>query len=125
MADSEYTWREAEADAHYAAADDFAHSVAQGDCLDYGDDSAHEWADGCAWVIYTHRSRCLWMDSAEVRDAEQHLDDFHAPYGVDQHMDIDARMALCVYFALRSAYVEKWDELRERHEEHEDAEVIA
>jgi hypothetical protein len=36
MSDNDYTWREAVADAHTAAAEAFAYAVKQGDDLDNG-----------------------------------------------------------------------------------------
>lgn len=118
MTDREYQWRYAVADAETAAAEAFAYCVADPDLdPEYGaEDAAHEFADGSEWVIYYHRARCLWVDSTEVQDAEAELDEIYAPYGVDSHLDIDGRIALCVYVALRNVFVEKWGELYEAHE---------
>jgi hypothetical protein len=108
MSDNEYTWREAVADAHTAAAEAFAYCVADPDCdpEDGAYDAAHEFADGSAWVIYYHRAAALWMDSREVQDAED-----QATEGLGASDGIDTRISLCVYHALVDAFVEKWEEL--------------
>lgn len=109
--ETEYTWRVAEAEAHTAAAEAFAYAVANGDDLDDSYDAAHEYADGTAWVIYTYRARCLWMDSREVQDAESELDGC-----IEDDADIDRRITLCVFHALAAAFAEKWRELAEAHD---------
>ena len=113
MADTEYKWRDAVADAHTAAAEAFAYSVAEGHDLDDGAawDAASEWADGSEWVIYTYRARCLWFDSAEVQDAEDETTE-----SVEANACIDYRIGLCVYTALRDAFAEKWCELAAERE---------
>jgi hypothetical protein len=117
MPEYPYTWREAVADAHTAAAETFAYAVKQGDDLDNGAeyDAAHEWADGSEWVIYTYRARCLWFDSAEVQDCEADAID-----GVRADGDIDQRITLCVFHALAAEYAEKWRELAEAHADADD-----
>jgi len=117
MPEYPYTWREAVADAHTAAAEAFAYAVEQDDYLDNGaeHDAAHEWADGSEWVIYTYRARCLWFDSAEAQGAETDALD-----GVDDGADIDRRITLCVYHALSDAFAEHWRELAEAHADADD-----
>lgn len=123
--DERITWRQAERDAREAARDRFADAVRHGEDLDYAEDYAHEYADGCADVIYTYRAREIWMDSAEVRDCEDALDEMHAPYGVDRSVNIDERIALCVYVALRDAFADEWRTAHETADDEDDAEVIA
>jgi hypothetical protein len=118
MPEYPYTWREAVADAHTAAAEAFAYAVEEG--LDLDDlaeyDAAHEWADGSEWVIYTYRAQCLWFDSSEVQDCEADALD-----GVRADGDIDQRITLCVFHALAAEYAEKWRELAAAEEEKRDA----
>jgi hypothetical protein len=122
MSDNKYTWREAEADAHTAAAEAFAYCVADPDCdpEDGAYDAAHEWADGSEWVIYAYRARCLWFDSAEVQDAEDDMDD----YVSQDNQTIDERISWCVYHALVRAFADEWETLRMAHEEKQDAEGV-
>jgi hypothetical protein len=115
MSDNPYKWRDAVADAHTAAAESFAYSIENDECLDDGAayDAAHEWADGSEWVIYTYRARCLWFDSAEAQDAEDEMGD----YVSQECATIDERITWCVYHALADAFAEKWRELAADAEE--------
>lgn len=98
MADTETpTWRQAQLDAETAGrewADDYWDDAT----ADAGD-AGHEYADSCADVIYTYRVRAIWADSADVQEYETDVADI-----VDNDADIDRRMTLCVYLAIRDAF---------------------
>ena len=116
---NENQWADAIKDAHEAAAEAFAYCIANDEPTDEGarHDAAHEWADGCTWVIYTAASRGLWMDSGYVRDMEDEAEELceHRP-------GIDALIARCVYLALTKRYAEGWETARLAHDESEAAE---
>ena len=115
MIEHGYTWRAAVADAHTAAAESFAYAVESGEDIDdAGYETAHEFADGSAWVIYYYRAACLWMDSGEVQAAED-----EACSGMDASADIHARIAACVYSALVAEYLDYWRDLAETHADSE------
>jgi len=116
---NENQWDDAVKDAHEAAAEAFNYCVANDEYLDSaaGQDAAHEWADGCAWVIYTAASRGLWMESHYVRGMEE-----VATSGIDPASDIDEQITLCVYHALRTQFQEAWDAASLKHDESEAAE---
>lgn len=111
------TWPDAERRAREAARNRFAEAVRYGEDLDAGADYGHEYADGCADVIYTYRARAIWMDSSEVQAWEEEIDGG----GVD--MTIDRTITLCVYMALQNAFVEEWQTAHEGAED--DVEVVA
>jgi len=100
------TWYDAEHDAQVAALECYADSVANDHGTD-GDDAAHEHADGTLDVIYTWRARAIWSESQHVQECEDQLPD----YGVDESADIDRRITLCVYIAIREAYAMAWRKL--------------
>jgi len=104
------TWYDAEHDAQVAALECYADSVANDHGTD-GDDAAHEHADGTLDVIYTWRARAIWSESQHVQECEDQLPD----YGVDESADIDRRITLCVYIAIREAYATAWHELDAAH----------
>lgn len=60
---------------------------------------AHEFADGCEWVIYTAKARALWADSWEVSDYEDE-------YGYNGDQTVDESITTCVYLATREAVME-------------------
>lgn len=116
---NEYHWADAAKDAHEAAAEAFAYGIANDEPTDEGacHDAAHEWADGCAWAVYTAASRGLWMDSGYVRDMEDEAE------GMYEHRPrIDTLIARCVYLALTKQYAEGWETARLTHDESEAAE---
>lgn len=104
MSKERATWREAWRDAREAAAEAWAYHVSEGE-PGYASDLAHEYADGDADVIYTHRAREVWMDASEVQAYEEEADGF-APGAW-----IDRRITLCVYLAIRAAFAEAYEEL--------------
>lgn len=120
MSDNMHKWRDAVADAHTAAVEAFAYRL-QADGFDQyledGSDEAHEYADGSEWSIYTWRAICLWVDSREVQECEGDIE----PHST---ANIDERIRLCVYSALRDTFAEKWAELyaaeEEKHDTYED-----
>lgn len=69
---------------------------------------AHEWADGSQNVIYYHRARELWADSATVQGYESDAWDL-----MGDEKDIDKVIALCVYLAMRDEIMSAVQELRE------------
>lgn len=69
---------------------------------------SHEYADGCADVIYNYRALCLYMDSTTVSDYA----DLAADY-VDPDERTPERIAsVCAYLAIRAEYWETLDQLR-------------
>lgn len=120
MSDNTHTWRDAVADAHTAAAEAFAYAVANDEYLDGGAewDAAHEWADGSEWVIYTHRARCLWMDSTEVQDEEDEIRKMSS--GTES---VDYVISACVFRALAAEFAEHWRTLAEAHADAEEVEA--
>lgn len=122
----EYRWIDAAKDAHEAAAEAFAYCIANDEPTDGGacQDAAHDWADGCTWVIYNAASRGLWMDSAYVRyvEADACEGSWRSPRMTDGDANIDERIKLCVYYALRTQFQQGWDSARLTHDESEAAE---
>lgn len=92
------TWYEAERAAREAAREAY-----EDDPEADPSDAAHEYADGCADVTYTHRAIALWMDSPEVREYEGDVVDM-----VDITTTINERICICVYLALRAAFEDEW-----------------
>lgn len=115
----EYKWEAATKDAHEAAAEAFAYCISNDEPTDFGarHDAAHEWADGCAWVIYTDASRGLWMDSGYVRDMEDTAEE-----QCEHRPGIDTLITRCVYLALAKRFEEGWESARLTHDESEAAE---
>lgn len=118
MSEDTPTWRRAKADAEAAAVewwgelDDHDRETCE------PNEAAHEYADGCSDVIYTNDARTIWMDSPEVRKWEDEADGILG--GSEGSADIDRRITLCVYFAVRFAFESKaqtlfdeWDECRD------------
>ena len=107
MSDETPTWRQAEKDAQEAAREWVESGVwYRGEYEDAVDpyDAASEYADGTADVIYTYRARAIWMDSSEVQEWEDEVDEVLGASG--ESADIDRRITLCVYMALRNAFEE-------------------
>lgn len=107
-------WEDAARDAVDAAEAAFRYSLANDENIDEdaGSDAAHEWADGCQHVIYTGRSRDIWMSSEYVREMEDEAEELceHRP-------GIDTLITMCVYLALREKFQEAWNNLYHQHEE--------
>lgn len=101
MTDERITWNSARADAeaygiewaqeHWRDDDDDAY------------DAAHEYADGCADVIYHYRARAIWADSPDVREYE---DDVLAMVGPSGCASIDDAICACAYLAVRDAFAD-------------------
>ena len=72
-------------------------------------DYAHEFADGCEWVIYTAKARALWSDSWEISEYED-------VYGHNGGGDIDSQITTCVYLATRDAVQEAIQDIRDEME---------
>lgn len=103
MNEDRITWPLAARDAREAALE----SVENGDDRD-ADDIAHEYADGCADVIYNHRALSLYMDSTTVSDYAEEATGY-----VDPDERTPERIAsVCAYLAIRSEYVETLEGLR-------------
>jgi hypothetical protein len=123
---NENQWADAIKDAHDAATEAFAYCIANDEYIDSGacQDAGHEWAHGCAWVIYTDASRGLWMDSQYVRSMEADACEgsWRSPRMMDTDANIDERIRLCVYYALRTQFEKAWDSARLAHDESEAAE---
>lgn len=123
MSDDARTWRRAEADA-WAAAVEWWNELDDHDretCEP--DEAAHEYADGCSDVIYTHNARTIWMDSSEVRRWEDEADGMLG--GSEESGDIDRRITLCVYFAVRFAFESMAAALFDEWEQAGDEEEVA
>lgn len=104
MSEKRATWREARKDARAAAAEAWAYHVSESE-PGYASDLAHEYADAADDVIYTQRSREVWMDASEVRAYEDEVD------GLEPNGYIDQRIMVCVYLAIRAAFDEAYTEL--------------
>ena len=68
---------------------------------------AHEFADGCAWVIYNYQAEALWHDSHEVSDYEEDILDW-----IDPNANINERSTACVYRATAEAVLDAVDAIR-------------
>jgi hypothetical protein len=106
-AEDRITWPIAAREAREAAWE----AVADGDDRD-ADDMAHEYADGCADVIYNHRALALYVDSSTVSD---YADDA-TEYATPEDRTPERIASICVYLALRAEYVETLRALREDDE---------
>lgn len=96
------TWYEAERAAREAAREAYEDNPEADPS-----DAAHEYADGCSDVIYTHRAIALWMGSADVQDYEDEANSI-----VDSDASISERICICVYFALRAAFEDEWHNVK-------------
>lgn len=68
---------------------------------------AHEFADGCAWVIYNYQAEALWHDSHEVSDYEEDILDW-----IDPNANINERITACVYRATADAVLAAVEAIR-------------
>ena len=71
----------------------------------YPEDTAHDQIDGCEYVIYHHKARELFFDSADVREYEDELSEY-----VNPEATIDQRISTVVYLWLRNEWTEAWRE---------------
>lgn len=83
-------------------------AVTNGDDRD-ADDIAHEYADGCADVIYTYSALELYMDSSHVRD----LEDEAEGYLPEDRRRVGDIATICAYLAIREEMRETLEGLRE------------
>lgn len=94
------------------ACERFAELVADGEDVKAfdADQAAHEYADGCGDVIYTHRARALYFDAVEVQDCEDEARGLLDPgRGIDarhqqEPVTVDRVVSVCVYIALRNEW---------------------
>lgn len=70
---------------------------------------ADEWAGSAPEVIYYHRARELWADSATVQGYEGEAWDIE----VGDSRSVDAIISACVLFAMRDEIMDAVRELRE------------
>jgi hypothetical protein len=104
MTEERITWPIAAKDAREAALE----SWQDGDDRD-AEDIAHEYADGCADVIYNHRALSLYVDSTTVSDYADEATGY-----VDPDERTPERIAsVCAYLAIRCEYAETLRGLRE------------
>lgn len=89
------SWRDVCESIDVIVADDVASGVLDPTNDDAVDEYAHEWADGCEWVIYYAQSRALWADPA-MPDFDDAADDMCGP-GVG----VQDRVTAAVFLAVR------------------------
>jgi hypothetical protein len=104
MTDERITWPIAAKDAREAALEAWQ----GGDDRD-AEDIAHEYADGCADVIYNYRALSLYMDSTTVSDyLDFAIDIVHPSERTPERI-----ASVCAYLATRCEYAETLRGLRE------------
>ena len=84
-------------------------------------DAAWEYADSHQNLIYTHRTRMIWVMCDEVQGYE--CDETMSSGFVGTNEDtIDKRMAICVFLAHESEFAAKLQELIEKRDTENDTE---
>lgn len=72
-------------------------------------DAAWEYADSHQNVIYTHRTRMIWVMCEEVREYESN--ELSCGFEGTNEDTIDKRIGLCVYLAHEAEFASKLQEL--------------
>jgi hypothetical protein len=84
-------------------------------------DAAWEYADSHQNLIYTHRTRMIWVMCDEVQEYES--DEISSGFEGTDEDTIDKRMAVCVYLAHQSEFAAKLQELIEKRDTESDSDI--
>ena len=77
-------------------------------------DAAWEYADSHQNLIYTHRTRMIWVMCSEVQEYESN--EISAGFEGTDEDTIDKRIAICVYLAHEAEFAAKLQELISQHD---------